>query len=140
MTLKGDGFRVAVARGGAAGAAELAAPDAVVGAGDALRFAYEAPEDGHLLVLDLDGRGEASVLHPFGAATSAPLPAGQREFLPGSVVLDDAPGPELLVAVFSRRPVDAAPLLAALRAQAKRPEPSLACDGCRVSVLRLQKR
>jgi hypothetical protein len=138
VALKGDGFRVAVARA-AGGAPELAAADAVVRPGDALRFSYEADRDGHLLVLDLDGRGDASVLHPFGAAASAPLAAGDRGFLPGSVVLDDAPGPEVLVAVFSPRPVDAAPLLEALRRQAGRPEPSVSCDGCRVTTLRLRK-
>lgn len=137
VRMKGDAFRVVVSRGG--GAPELLAPDAQVHPGDALRFAYEAPEAGHLLVLELDGRGAASVFHPYGSATSAPLAAGQREFLPGSVVLDDAPGPEWLLAVFSPRPLEAAPLLEALRAQAGRAEPSLSCEGCRVTMLRLQK-
>ncbi|MDY7231872.1 DUF4384 domain-containing protein [Hyalangium rubrum] len=135
---KGDGFRVVAARAG--GAPELLGADAQVRPGDALRFAYEAPEAGHLLVLELDGRGAASVFYPYGAATSAPLGAGQREFLPGSVVLDDAPGPEWLLAVFSPRPLEAAPLLEALRTQAGRAEPTLSCPDCRVSTLRLQKR
>ncbi len=135
---KGDAFRVVVSRAG--GAPELLGPDAQVRAGDALRFAYEAPEAGHLLVLELDGRGAASVFYPYGSTTSAPLAAGQRDFLPGSVVLDDAPGPESLFAVFSPRPLEAAPLLEALRTQAGRPEPTLSCPDCRVSTLRLQKR
>jgi len=138
VTMKGDGFRVAVARAGG-GAPELAAGDAIVHPGDALRFSYEAARDGYLLVLDLDGRGTASVLHPFGASAAAPLAANQRDFLPGSVVLDDAPGPEFVIAVFSPRPFEAAPLLEALRAQAKRPEPALSCDGCTVTTLRLRK-
>lgn len=135
--MKGDAFRVVASRAG--GAPELLAPDAQVRSGDALRFAYESPEAGHLLVLELDGRGAASVFYPYGSATSAPIAAGQREFLPGSVVLDDAPGPEWLLAVFSPRPFEAAPLLEALRAQAGRPEPTISCEGCRVSMLRLQK-
>ncbi len=138
VRMKGDAFRVVVSRSG--GTPELLAPDAQVRPGDALRFAYEAPEAGHLLVLELDGRGAASVFYPYGSATSAPLAAGQRDFLPGSVVLDDAPGPEWLLAVFSPRPVEAAPLLEALRAQAGRAEPSISCEGCRVTMLRLQKR
>ncbi len=139
VTFKGGGaFRVAVSRGGV-DAPELAAADGVVRAGDALRFAYEAPADGYLLVLELDGRGEAAVLHPFGAAEGAPVAAGSRDFLPGSVVLDAAPGPEFLFAVFSPRPVEAGPLLASLRAQARRPDPALACAGCTVASLRLQK-
>ncbi len=137
VTLKGDAFKVVVSRGG--GTPELLGPDSPVRAGDALRFAYEAPESGHLLVLELDGRGMASVFHPFGGGASVPLPAGQREFLPGSVVLDDAPGPEWIFAVFSPRPLDAAPLLAQLREQAGRAEPTLSCPDCRVNALRLQK-
>lgn len=139
VTFKGGGaFRVAILRAGG-GAPELAASDAVVRAGDALRFAYAAPRDGWLLVLELDGSGNAAVLHPFGAARGAPVAAGTRGFVAGSVVLDDAPGPEQLFAVFSPRPVEAAPLLDALRAQAQRPDPALACDGCTVTVLRLRK-
>jgi hypothetical protein len=137
VRFKGDAFRVVASRAG--GAPELLAADAKVRPGDALRFAYESPESGHLLVLELDGRGAASVFYPYGSATSAPLAAGQREFLSGSVVLDDAPGPEWLVAVFSPRPLEAAPLLEALRTQAGRAEPTLSCEGCRVSMLRLQK-
>ncbi len=104
-----------------------------------MRFAYEAPEPGHLLILELDGRGVASVFHPFDGSASAPLPARQGELLPGSVVLDDAPGPEYLFAIFSPRPLEAAPLLAQLREQAGRAEPALSCPDCRVSRLRLQK-
>ncbi len=136
---KGGGtFRVAVSRAGSA--PELLAADAPVREGDALRFSYEADTAGHLLVLELDGRGQASVFHPFGGGSSAPLAANQRDFLPGSVVLDAAPGPEWLLAVFSPRPLQAAPLLEQLRAQAGRPEPNLTCEGCRVTTLRLQKR
>ncbi|ATB40112.1 hypothetical protein CYFUS_005560 [Cystobacter fuscus] len=134
---KGNEFRVVAARAG--GTPTLLGPDSPVRAGDALRFAYEAPEAGHLLVLELDGRGLASVFHPFGGGASVPVAALQRDFLPGSVVLDDAPGPEWLFAVFSPRPLEAAPLLAQLRAQAGRVEPALSCPDCRVSALRLQK-
>jgi len=137
VRFKGEGFRVVASRSG--GAPELLASDALVHPGDALRFAYESPEAGHLLVLELDGRGAASVFYPYGSDRSAPLAAGQREFLPGSVVLDAAPGPEWLLAVFSPGPLEAAPLLDQLRAQAGRAEPTLSCDGCRVSKLRLQK-
>ncbi|WNG37191.1 DUF4384 domain-containing protein [Archangium violaceum] len=138
VRIKGGDFRVVASRAG--GSPELLGPDAQVQSGDALRFSYEAKEAGHLLVLELDGRGAASVFYPYGSATSAPLPAGQRDFLPGSVVLDDAPGPEWLLAVFSPRPLQAAPLLEALRTQAGRAELTLSCPDCSVSTLRLQKR
>ncbi len=138
VTFKGEPFRVVVAAQGT-GSPELLAPDAQVRAGDALRFAYEAPQDGHLMVLELDGRGAATVFYPYGATASAPHKAGERDFLPGSVELDDSPGPEVLVAVFSARPFEAAPLLDMLRAQAGRPEPTVSCPDCRVSTLRLRK-
>jgi hypothetical protein len=134
---KGDGFRVVAARTGSEPMA--LALDSVVKAGDRLRFAYESDTPGHLLVLELDGRGNASVFHPFDGQASAPLAAKQRDFLPGSVELDDAPGAEWLFAVFSTQPLQAAPLLAQLREQAGRAEPKLTCDGCRVSSLRLRK-
>ncbi|HLL56072.1 MAG TPA: DUF4384 domain-containing protein [Myxococcaceae bacterium] len=138
VRFKGEPFRVVVAAQGT-GTPELLAPDSQVRAGDALRFAYEAAEDGHLLVLELDGRGAATVFYPYGAQASAPHKAGERDFLPGSVKLDDSPGPELLVAVFSPRPFEAAPLVEQLRAQAGRPEPTVSCPDCRVSTLRLRK-
>jgi hypothetical protein len=137
VTFKGDAFRVVASRAGAE--AVPLSQDGTVKEGDRLRFAYESPEAGHLLVLELDGRGGASVFHPFDGTASAPLAAGQRDFLPGSVELDDAPGTEWLFAVFSPRPLQAAPLLAQLREQAGRAAPTLTCDGCRVSALRLRK-
>lgn len=137
VTFKGGQFRVVSAREG--GEPQPLDNDSTVRAGDALRFAYEATEPGHLLVLELDGRGVASVFHPFGGTASAPLPALQRDFLPGSVVLDDSPGPEWIVAVFSPRPLEAAPLLAQLKEQAGREKPAPTCADCRVTVLRLQK-
>ena len=137
VTWKGEAFRVVVSRAGAE--AVPLAQDSAVKEGDRLRFAYESPEAGHLLVLELDGRGGATVFHPFEGTASAPLAAGQRDFLPGSVELDDAPGTEWLFAVFSPRPLQAAPLLARLREQAGRADPTLTCDGCRVSSLRLRK-
>ncbi|WP_216673767.1 hypothetical protein, partial [Pyxidicoccus fallax] len=137
VTWKGGAFRVVASRAGAE--AVRLEQDSVVKEGDRLRFAYETPEAGHLLVLELDGRGGASVFHPFEGTASAPVAAAQRDFLPGSVELDDAPGTEWLFAVYAPRPLEAAPLLAQLREQAGRAEPTLTCDGCRVTALRLRK-
>lgn len=114
------------------------ASDGRVRAGDALRFAYEAPADGWLLVLDLDGTGTASVFHPFGGERAAPVKRG-TSLLERAVVLDGAPGPEWLAAVFSEERQEAAGLLAQLRGQAGAAEVRLSCGGCRVTMLRLQK-
>jgi hypothetical protein len=89
---------------------------ATLAAGDAVRFVVAAPRDGHLMIASIDGRGVASLYHPAGGDRSAPLPAGARVELPGSIVLDDAPGPERFVALWSAASLPAAPVLAALTA------------------------
>lgn len=83
---------------------------AALSAGDALRFVVTTGAPGHLVVLSIDGQGTLSPFYPETPAARDPRPlrlesAGRHE-LPGSVVLDEAPGPELLVVVFSRRPFD----------------------------------
>jgi hypothetical protein len=118
--------------------AERLAPDARVRAGESLRFAYDAPSDGQLLVLERDGTGATTVFFPWGGARSAPVAKG-RAVLDGAVVLDAAPGPEQLVAVFSAEPLDAAALLAALGGADQADAVRRSCAGCRVDVLRLLK-
>ncbi len=81
--------------------------------GDRIRFAADGAGAAYLLVLSLDGRGRATAFVPFDGARSLPLAEG-RQALPDSVELDDAPGPERLFAFFSREPLEAAPLRAAL--------------------------
>jgi hypothetical protein len=70
-------------------------------AGDAVRFVVEPRGRRYLLVVSIDGAGQVSVYHPFQGARSAPLQAAPRVELPGSIVLDRAPGPERVFAVFS---------------------------------------
>jgi hypothetical protein len=74
-------------------------------AGDQLRFAVQSGGARFVLVGSADGRGQASIYYP-----SAPLgrDGGLLELLPESIVLDDAPGPERIFAIFSDRPLDAA--------------------------------
>lgn len=107
---------------------------------DELRFSYAAPTDGQLAILDLDGKGAAQVFVPYGGARSLAVRAGDDAFLPGSVVLDDTPGTEWVVAVFAPAAFDTAPLLEQLKRHAGRAEaPTVSCDGCTVSILRLVK-
>ena len=56
-----------------------------------------------------------------------------------TIALDDGPGPEWLIAVFSREPLELAPLADQLRGQSKRATLELECGGCRVEQLRVQK-
>ena len=83
-------------------------PGAVLAPGDAVRFVVEPAGHRYLLVVSLDGAGKVSVYHPFDGAESAPLAATARVEVPGSIVLDRAPGPERIVAVFSDAPLSAA--------------------------------
>lgn len=136
VTLKGGPFKVFLKRGDAEPAPLPA--DARVKSGDALRFSFDAPSAGYLAVLELDGRENVTVFWPFGGTAAAAVTPGQG-VLPGSVVLDASPGPTWLVAVWSSKPFDTAPLAAQLRGQATRPSVTLDCSGCVVTTQRLLK-
>lgn len=91
-------------------------------AGDALRFTVVPAGLPYLLVVSVDGSGAVSVYHPASGTQSAALPeAGQAPVeLPGSIVLDAAPGPERIWALFSREPLrreDVEPALRTLAAK-----------------------
>jgi hypothetical protein len=89
------GARVAPLRNG-----DLLAP------GDELRFVALPAGQRFLLIMSIDGAGTVTVYQPFGGSQSSPI-AGDRVELPGSIVLDAAPGPEHLVAFFSPVPIAA---------------------------------
>jgi hypothetical protein len=68
--------------------------------GDQLRFAVQPGDARFVLIGSVDGGGGASLYYP-SAAVGAD--AGQVQVLAESIVLDDAPGPERIFAVFSDR-------------------------------------
>ena len=82
-------------------------------AGDRIRFGVAPGDARFVLVASVDGRGNVSVYQP-----STPVAAGGEPLviLPDSIVLDDAPGPERVFALFSDRPVDEPAVTAALAA------------------------
>jgi hypothetical protein len=84
--------------------------------GDRIRFAVIPDGARYLLVASIDGAGTVSIYFPYGGSESAPLPAGDRSLLPGSIVLDAAPGPERMFAIFSDEPVAAEQVTDQLRA------------------------
>jgi len=84
-------------------------------AGDRIRFAVVPDGARYLLVASIDGAGAVSVYYPYGGTESAPLPPDARVELPGSIVLDAAPGPERLFAVFSDAPIASAGVAEQLR-------------------------
>ncbi len=82
--------------------------------GDAVRFAVEAPGFEYLLVASIDGAGTASVYFPFrGQASGRNRPEATFE-VPGSIVLDAAPGPERVFAISSAGPIESTVVKAAL--------------------------
>jgi hypothetical protein len=82
------------------------APGDALRAGDALRLVPFGQGYDWLLVLAVDPAGRSQVVVPFDGGRSWAIP-GDGEPLPGSLVLDDVPGREALVAVFSREALDA---------------------------------
>ena len=83
------------------GQAVAVAEGEVLAPGDRVRFAVQA--DGHegVVLLSVDGAGVVSLLYPERAdQPPVPVDPDQRGLLVDAVALDDAPGPELFVAVF----------------------------------------
>jgi hypothetical protein len=71
--------------------------------GDQLRFAVQAGHSRFVLIASVDGGGRTNLYYP---STAVGAGAGQDQILPDSIVLDDAPGPERIFAVFSDRPLE----------------------------------
>ncbi len=82
-------------------------------AGDQVRFTVANPAAGYLMIASVDGRGHGSIYFPFDGQASA-LVSGLGGELPGSVILDDAAGPERLFALWSPEPLTATTVLSSL--------------------------
>jgi hypothetical protein len=80
------------------GRVEALAPDGRVRAGEAIRFLVTTPRAGHLVILGLDAAGKVSVYVADGD-DAHPVARGQKQPMPGSIVLDATPGAERLVAL-----------------------------------------
>jgi len=92
---------------------------AVLAPGDALRFAIDAGTNKHILIAGVDGAGKANAYFPYGQWQGAALAAGTRFEAPGSIVLDDSPGPERIFAFLSPDPLDGAAIRARLESLAR---------------------
>jgi hypothetical protein len=73
-----------------------------VGEGDVLGFRVQATGHEAVVLLSVDGRGQATVFWPESGEAAEPLSGDGLVALQGSVVLDDAPGPEVFVAVYDQ--------------------------------------
>lgn len=78
---------------------------ATLAAGDRLRFVVAPDRTPYLVIASIDGAGAASIYVPFGGGRSEWVD-GARVELPGSIVLDAAPGPERLFAIFTDEVID----------------------------------
>lgn len=69
-----------------------------LGAGSVVGFKVDPGHHQGVVLLSVDGAGQTSVFYP--EQGEAPLPLAGPSPLPGSLTLDDAPGPEIFVALF----------------------------------------
>jgi len=82
--------------------------------GDALRFVLFPSGMSYVLIASVDGAGQVNIYYPFHGEASA-LTSGQAAIsVPGSIVLDAAPGPERLFVIFSARSLRTSAVRAAL--------------------------
>jgi len=95
-------------------------PAEPVRAGDELRFMLDNVSHPFVLIASIDGGGHANVYAPYEGKTSLAIQPGEHVEVPGSIILDDSPGPERVFALFSRSALDADVVRAALRAVAER--------------------
>lgn len=87
-------------------------PGGTYRAGDRLQFTYRADGLDSLVLLSIDGEGTLTVFYPSAGEEPAAVVPGDRHVLEGSIELDDAPGPEVFVAIFGPSSVSEAEELA----------------------------
>lgn len=75
-------------------------PRATFREGDRLQFTYRAGTYDRVVLLSVDGDGRLTVFYPDAGETPVPIVPGDRHVLEGSIILDDAPGPETFLAFF----------------------------------------
>ena len=80
------------------GRVEALAQDGHVRPGEAIRFLVTTGHAGQLVILGLDAAGKVSVYVADGDAPH-PIDRGQKQAMPGSIILDATPGAERLVAL-----------------------------------------
>jgi hypothetical protein len=76
-------------------------------AGDALRFVLSPTGLPYVLIASIDGAGQANIYYPFHGETSIEVDPEGTVSVPGSIVLDQAPGPERIFVLHSGKPIRA---------------------------------
>ncbi len=74
---------------------------------DEIQVVYTSPDTQYISLLSIDSRGNLSFYHPDIKSrwSSIKTGIGAGLYYPGSIVLDDTPGKELIIAVFTPKPV-----------------------------------
>lgn len=106
-------LKVFVRRAGS-GRVEAVAPGEALAARDAIRFRLTPGEPGYAGVVGIDSAGSVTAYAPWEGSLSH-IPAKIATTFPDSVVLDQTPGHERLVAVVCARPHEVRDVVAAAR-------------------------
>lgn len=102
--------------------------------GDSLQAAYTATRAGFGAVLARDGSGAAAAYVPAQGDAMVALPAGTLRSFPGSTILDDVVGAQVVEILWCESPQRIAPLIAELRATGSVTAP----PGCTVDRVELE--
>jgi hypothetical protein len=73
--------------------------------GDALRFVLSPSDLPFVLIASVDGAGQVSVYYPYQGEASIEVAPAATVVVPGSIVLDQTPGPERVFVIRSAKPV-----------------------------------
>ncbi len=104
IRLKG-GFALGLVVRDSSGRTTTVLPGEQLKANNAIRFRLSSASDGYLVVLGLDAAQQVTPYAPaVGHAT--PLAATPELLLDGSIILDDSPGSERIVALRCERPIE----------------------------------
>jgi len=79
--------------------------DEIHWAGDRVQFSYRTQGESTLVLLSVDGRGELNLYYPDTGDDPVSVVPGERRMLEGSIILDDAPDFELILAYFGHSSV-----------------------------------
>ncbi|MEP6860956.1 MAG: hypothetical protein ABJE66_10070 [Deltaproteobacteria bacterium] len=134
-TKGGTGPKLMLAAGPRARVAPVVSGDRVQ-PGDSVQAAYTATRDGFGAVVARDGSGAASAYVPAQGDAMVALPAGTVRSFPGSTILDEVVGAEVVVIVWCETARPLAPLIGELRATGNVTAPA----GCTVDRVELDVR
>ena len=90
--------------------------------GDRIQVVYNSPREWFVALLSIDQSGTVSFYHPDQKSITCSVPSGKGNdlYFPGSIILDNSSGGELVVAVFSHSPLKTSDVKESVSAIAKK--------------------